>query len=710
MLLCVTLAHAGEIDGTIYEAGQEIGGVLVTLANQTATTDVEGRFVLEDVPPGNHLLRIAHPDGKRVEQVPITVLSDACTPFTFDFSAAALVLDEVIVPGSRQPPTPSKQTILGSEIQRVTGAAHDVLHSLQILPGVTSPAELNAVLCIRGGGPFDNAYYFDRIYLSSPYHFLGVLTTVSSEIIESVDVHAGGFGAEFGANAQAVIDIHARQAKRERFSLTSNVSLLMSELFMESPLGSKGSFYLAGRRSYADLIVPEIEGISKFPRFWDYQAGFDYAPTPNQHLRFSAFASNDSLELIWEEDVMDEPDLVGKVRYTTEFAAQGLTLRSQLGEHGTLQSTLSHRQYLIDVSYGKGYFLLVEPDFYTLREDAEYAIHPRHTLQLGGVLETNFFKISSFFPRPPNEEGETSEDFEEQPKVKSDIEKRLNYAEGYLQDRFALMTWLSLTLGVRLNYFNLTDEILLAPRASLSVQIPGGASLRAAWGEYHQSPHVIYILPEWGNPDVHASKSTHYVLEVEKEVSNSTSIKLAGYYKDLEDLVTEHPTDIYLNQGKGFARGMELFLKYKPSKRFLGWLSYTYSLSRRKDGPDAPKRLYSFDQTHVATFIMSYKPTPKWEIGLRWNYASGMPFAPYARELSSRRDPPYHRLDLRFARKFQIRQCHIEFYLDILNAYDRRKSLSMTFSRDEEHSWVEYEEEEPVDFPMIPYIGFTMKF
>ncbi len=136
MLLCVTLAHTGEIDGTIYEEDQGLGEVSVTLASQTTTTDAAGRFVLENVPPGMHMLRIEHPDGKRVEQVPVTVLSDTRTPFTFDFSEV-VVLDEVVVSGSRQPSTPSTRTILGSEIQRVTGAAHDALHALQILPGVT---------------------------------------------------------------------------------------------------------------------------------------------------------------------------------------------------------------------------------------------------------------------------------------------------------------------------------------------------------------------------------------------------------------------------------------------------------------------------------------------------------------------------------------------------------------------------------------------
>ena len=55
------------------------------------------------------------------------------------------------------------------------------------------------VLSIRGGAPGDNLYYFDRLPLGYPYHLLGIVSVVSSEVIGKVDVHPGGFGAEFGA-------------------------------------------------------------------------------------------------------------------------------------------------------------------------------------------------------------------------------------------------------------------------------------------------------------------------------------------------------------------------------------------------------------------------------------------------------------------------------------------------------------------------------
>jgi len=714
-------AYAGEIDGTIYDAGQELKGALVTLGDQTITTNVDGRFVFANILPGDCLLNIVHPDGKTVKQVSVFVLSDGHTSFTYDFSTETLNLGELMVYG--EPiieAMPSRQTMTASEVLRVTGAANDPLRALQILPGITAPNSILAGLFIRGGGPEDNAYYFDRVYLSYPYHFVGLATTINSTAIKSVDVLAGGFGAEFG-NAQAIIDIQAKPPEREKLSFTADLNMIMSELMLESPLGKKGAFYVAGRRSYADLIVPlfiDIPELTEFPRFWDYQTGFDYDLTPKQKLHFSAFSANDSMEITLtqnsntEDDNNTDSDLLGKSHYINGFSAQSLALDSSFGENLALQSTLSHRTYTLDLNIGSGnYYFRETPGFYALREDADYEISPRHKLQMGCLLETGDYKISAYFPRIPSSEEQTRRrdsdnwDFNERNFIKSDTLERFTTRDGYLQDRITLTDWLSLKLGTRASYFNMTGDVTVDPRTSLSIQIPNGVKLRAAWGIYHQNPTPAQILPKWGNPNVYASKATHYVLELERDIfHNDASIKVAGYYKDLKNLITSHPTDIYLNQGTGFAQGLEMLLKYHSSDRFLGWLSYTYSLSRRKYNPDAPERLYTFDQTHVATLSISYKPTPNWEIGLRWSYASG---TPVASEVGDLRKPSTHRLDLRFVRIFHIGKQPLEFYLDILNAYNYTGSISVTSSEAQEY--VSYDER-GVPMPRIPYFGVSMKF
>ena len=365
----------------------------------------------------------------------------------------------------------------------------------------------------------------------------------------------------------------------------------------------------------------------------------------------------------------------------------------------------------MDFDIGSGqYYLRETPGFYALREDVDYEISKRHRIQIGGLFETGDYKIVSYFPRIPDSEEQARRrnsedgDFDENTFVKSDTSKRFTSKDGYLQDRITLTDWSSLKLGTRFSHFNQTSDITIDPRTSLSIQIPNGVKLRAAWGIYHQNPTPAQILPKWGNPDVYASKATHYVLELERDIlHNDASIKVAGYYKDLKKLITKHPTDVYRNQGTGFAQGLEMLLKYHSSDRFLGWLSYTYSLSRRKDNPDASWQLYSYDQTHVATLSISYKPTPNWELGMRWSYNSGTPIAP---EVGDLRKPATHRLDLRFVRIFHIGKHPLDFYLDILNAYNYKGAISTSSNAQE---YIDYEEE-GVAMPRIPYFGVSMKF
>ena len=40
--------------------------------------------------------------------------------------------------------------------------------------------------------------------------------TVSSEVIDKIDIYAGGYGAEFGVDSQAVLAIHSRDSLEER--------------------------------------------------------------------------------------------------------------------------------------------------------------------------------------------------------------------------------------------------------------------------------------------------------------------------------------------------------------------------------------------------------------------------------------------------------------------------------------------------------------
>jgi hypothetical protein len=376
----------------------------------------------------------------------------------------------------------------------------------------------------------------------------------------------------------------------------------------------------------------------------------------------------------------------------------------------------------MDLGFGEGYFIRVKPDMYGVQNDLEYSLNPKSKIEAGFLGATGIVEVKSFFNRPPEEYQLAGYDFLADV-FKTDTKERFTFIEGYIQGRYAPVKPLSLTLGTRADYFNLTDKISIQGRGSISLNLLNNLDLRFAWGRYFQSPQPFQIFPDWGNPDVTDSNATHYIVEAERQLSSDTILKVAGYYKKLSDLITSDPKYIYLNQGEGFARGVEVFLKHSIPDKFFGWLSYTYSVSRRRDKPDEPERLYSYDQTHVVTLTGNYKLTPTWEIGAKWHYSTGTPYTPiigatksydpeaeriryYAvyGEVNSERIPPYHSLDISVNKTFIFNRWRLSTYLEILNAYNRKNVLSLEYNDD-------YSEQEPVhQLPIIPYLGVKMEF
>ena len=131
--------------------------------------------------------------------------------------------------------------------------------------------------------------------------------------------------------------------------------------------------------------------------------------------------------------------------------------------------------------------------------------------------------------------------------------------EGYLQDRYALLPFLSAVFGLRFDYFNRTDELSIQPRGSLLIELPNNSELQFAYGIYNQAPLPALLSPTIGNPTLKSSRASHYILELKRQLSQDTEIKMAAYYKDLTGLATTDEEANYLNQGIGYAQGNRNF-------------------------------------------------------------------------------------------------------------------------------------------------------
>ena len=728
----VAFSQTGTIEGTVYNSvtkaplvGTEVR-ILETGARQK--TDENGKFVFSAIPAGDYTLITTILDTELQQRTPIVVVAGETLKPDIYMETAEYRLEEVEVIDERAPKTVSKKSLQAEEITRLPGTGGDVLRALPAIPGIGVANDFSGALYIRGGSDEDNLYYFDRVPVGYPYHFGGLVSSLSSEIIDRIDVYAGGYGAEYGVDSQAVIDIYSQDSSPADLRGKFNLNLLYSEGLLQGKINEKGFWYAAGRRSYIDLFIGsfafETGSITAFPRFWDYQLKAGYDLSEKHQFFFNLFASGDKFSLTFDGENVDR-DFQGNTSFESGFEGGGIHLRSFLTERLTSYLSLTRSKFLFDVKLGPTLSLEIDAPNYTLREDLTYELNPKHRLESGLILGIEPGQVTGTFTRIPDE-GEVDYDIRFEEKVRLDEYVRGQRIEGYLQDRYALLPFLSVVFGLRFDYFNRTDELSIQPRGSLLVELPNSSELQFAYGVYNQAPLPALLSPSVGNPALKSSRARHYILELKRQLSQDTEIKMAAYYKDFAGLATTDEEAAYLNQGVGYAQGTEIFLRHQSGDKLFGWISYAYALSKRRDRVGEPYRPYSFDQTHVATLAASYNLTPTWEFGAKWQYRTGNPYTPvegttieldlrdpinpkpfyvptYA-ETNSDRLPPYHRLDLRVSKTFQFEGWKLGTFIELLNVYNRKNLLDFRYNED-------YTERDDVNqLPILPYFGITAEF
>ena len=797
------IAQTGDIQGTIYQrsTGKALVGADVHIleTDQHQKTDENGTFRFMGLAEGTYTFVVTYPMEAAPTKVSVDISSGDTTEVKIHLGVA-FKLETVVVEGKRLPPKVSRKEIRGSELLRIPGSANDALKGLTTLPSIGIPNDYFGTLYIRGSEPGSNLYYLDRTPLGYPFHWGGLLSTISSETIETIDIYAGGYGAEFGLDSQAVIDIHARDSIKEQLNGKFNLNILYSEGLLEARIGNKGYISASGRRSYLDLIAgPIIESqtgtAQQLPYFSDYQLKFARTLGEKHHLTVNAFAATDHFKIEEENSEIEiegeiAPEDIERARasvlFKNGFDGQGVHLRSDFTENLTSHLSLTRSfnfltialeapvrerfsrnpegEWVHSADYGH-YDIKINVPVYMLREDISYQFTPKFQFEPGFLL--------SFSPANSSEDGRFPEYETREVEDPAELPEILEYAqenedsvtvarrsdgtheitertveeihdefghdfyraEGYVQGRYDPLSFLSVALGVRFDYLNVTEQVSIQPRGSMSFILPNGSNLRFAYGHYEQSPQPSQLLAEDGNNALASSLTRHYIMELEHELSSQTELKLATYYKDAQRLVTPDEISNYLNQGAASVAGAEVFLRHRIPDKFFGWISYAYTHAERRENPTATYQPYLFDNTHIVSVVANYSFTPKFEIGAKWQYLSGTsevpvsavflvqdpvtrglnPLLASADEQLSTELAPYHKLDFRVSYKWSLWGLRVGGFLDILNVYNRKNTIQFIFEEatldvQGQEVGIERDVFDAPQLPRIIYFGLTLEF
>lgn len=732
----VVTAHAADplltLHGTVYEKGSRrpLDGVTIYVPGNdalTATTEPDGSFTLEVAAPGDYMLAAAAVGFVKLAPFKVSAGQSSGNAAVEIYLEPVYSMNEVVVQGERNLDRTAKTVISGKELASVPGTAGDPLRAIQALPGVATAGDGSAAPAIRGSGPENNAYYVDFLPAFYLFHMGGMESVFNADLVEDFNIYSSSFGPEYQDYTGGVIDVRLRKPRTDRLGAKVNISMLESDLLIEGPITKSQSFYLAGRRSYIDLLMPKTGELSsgveykQFPRFYDYQGKYIWQISPDSSLTVMASGAGDELKLDLtnaSDAVKHDPILAGAVQMKVGYHSQGLLLNSRITPNLANRFGVAHMYTDVQQQMTQLGHVKINEDLFFFRDHLTLQAGERHQLLFGvesGIsrvkLDIDTTKVMpSDFAAPP--------DYSSSARAASNDTISTQWYDVALKDRWQFLDRATLIIGAHGSYENYFGKYRVEPRLGLEVTPVKNTLLTAGWGKYHQFPQGFQVVKDFGNPHLSYEKADHYSLGVEQQLQDAWSAKVEVYYKTLSDLVIPHEPENYINGGSGKAYGVEALVKKNKTTDWSGWVSASYTKTERHNDVTGEAFPFSYDQPLIVNMVYEWNFAKNWTFGAKWRYQSGAPFTPVIDtytdsssrlrptygELGSERLPDYHRLDVRIAREFLFDKWKMSAYLDIINAYANQNVSGYDYNAD-------YSSRKKItQLPLMPAFGIRGEF
>lgn len=732
-LVVLTLARAAAADPV---KGNVLDGItlkpiakatVVGPDGTTVTTDQVGGFTI-DLPPGTASVAV-EARGYDPGSEDITVPEGGVSDYILLLYKPGTALETVEIEDSAPvPPPPGRQDMPREQITRIPGARGDALTAVRSLPGVGNAVGGGSgpgLVVIRGAAPEDSKVTIDGVEIPVLYHFFGLQSVLPSEFIQNIEFLPGGFGAEEGRSTGGVINIVTRDEAAPDTTGFAELSFINVAGFVQTPLSKKHGVTLtvAARRSLIDFIIPAVVGdavnFTTAPQYYDGQLRVDWRRGEGDKVSFLALTSFDLLSLISNDFDPNEPAFTGGFDNETKFTRAILQWSKQKGKWtNRLVGSAGTGGFRIEIGEDR----FIKADQYTaeLRDEVSWTRGKDLKLRGGAEVRYNPRELHVKFPQQPPEGQPPPSNFSTLPLVVQDLEFSNNVAGAYLAADLRPAEKTTISVGMRADYFGHLGRGTVGPRAQLTQQIDKQLTVRGAAGLYSRGFEFAESVPDYVSPE----KAWQYVVGADVKLSHDLTASASAFYTDRYNLLVVDPllaqtmpTESYVNRGTGRSYGAEYLLKAKMDK-FFGWLAYTYSRSDRVDGPGQDRRLFDFDQTHNLIAVGSWT-LGKWEVGLRWQYATGQPETPVIGSVyladanayiaqygpvNSSRIETFHAADLRVDRKWTWKSWQLSAYLDVTNVYAHARVLGYSYNFD-------FSKREPItELPFLPALGVRGTF
>ena len=358
MLLLLQAQPMHQIKGTVIDKNSrqplEFINVMIIGLNKGSVTNVEGRFTIEQVPPGIYRLQ-ASAIGYKSVTTSEYILSTKNLNIPIEMEENLTELEGVTITASpfrRDVESPVSLRIIGiQEIEKSPGANRDISRIVQSYPGVAfSPIGYRNDLIVRGGAPSENRFYLDGVEIPNINHFStqgasgGPVGILNADLIREVNFYTGAFPADKGNALSSVLDFKLRDGDMERNSLKATLGASEVSLASNGHIGKKTSYLVSVRQSYLQFLFDMLD-LPFLPTFTDAQFKLKTRFNEQNELTVLGLGGIDNMRLNTKADSEDNEYILSYLpKIKQETFTVGAVYRHYAGAH--VQSAVVSHSYL----------------------------------------------------------------------------------------------------------------------------------------------------------------------------------------------------------------------------------------------------------------------------------------------------------------------------------------------------------------------------
>lgn len=729
ILLFIVLAVGAQnyqIKGTVINKTTreplEFVNVLVVGLNIGASTDINGNFTINQVPPGIYQLRASALGYKTVftEEYRVNHITPHVNIEMEEESTAIAEVTVTASPFRRVAESPVSLRVIGlQEIEKAPGANRDISRVVQNYPGVAfSPIGYRNDLIVRGGGPSENRFYLDGVEIPNINHFStqgasgGPVGLIDADLIRNVKFYSGAFPANRGNALSSVLDFSLRDGSMDRNSLKATLGASEVSLSSNGHIGNKTSYLVSVRQSYLQMLF-KVLGLPFLPAYTDASFKLKTRFNDSNELTFIGLGGLDRMKLNMDIDGESAEYILSYLpKIEQETFTLGGVYKHYAGNH--VQSvTLSH-SYLNNRNIKYKNNDESDSDNLILKLGS---VEQETKLKMENTSSWDVWKVNAGVEL--NYTNYTNNTFQQ---VYTDALKEFNYATDLNMLRWGIYASadysapdesFTASLGLRTDGNNYSDRMKelwrqLSPRISVSYRLVDHLFLSGHMGLYYQLP-AYTALGYKNNEGVYVNKGLDYTSVNQESLgltwnpNETMELSVEGFYKKYNNMPLSVADNIPLSckgndygvvgnellvsDAEGRSYGVEMMFKWLLAKKLNLSSSLTIFKSEFKAAADGGYLPSAWDNRFILNVSGTYNLPKQWSVGMRVCCIGGSPYTPYDEEKSSLVDawnvqgkayydysrynmerlPAFGQLDVRVDKTFYLKKCMLGFYLDIQN-------------------------------------------